>query len=94
MMKTIQVQVELCVCDVMYINEPVGEKANNLGSDQVQNKPWLEVGNFGFRKEVLYSSCSENKGTDQLHSYCEADMHLCFRICRLLVFPCGGLPGI
>ena len=22
--------------------------------------------------------------------YCEADMHLCFRICRLLVFPFGG----
>ena len=29
---------------------------------------------------VLY--CSEIKGTNQLHSYCEADLHLCFRICE------------
>ena len=34
--------------------------------------------------------CSENKGADQLRGYREADLHLCFRICRLLVFPCGG----
>ena len=43
-------------------------------------------------EEDLYYSSSENKGTDQLRSYmyCEADLHLCFRKCRLLVFPCGG----
>ena len=23
-------------------------------------------------------------------AYCEADLRLCFRLCRLLVFPCGG----
>ena len=34
--------------------------------------------------------CSKNKGADQLRGYREADLHLCFRICRLLVFPCGG----
>ena len=38
----------------------------------------------------LYYPCGENKGADQLGSYCEADLRLCFRICRLLVFPCGG----
>ena len=27
----------------------------------------------------------ENKG-----SYCEADLRLCFRLCRLLFLPCGG----
>ena len=26
--------------------------------------------------------CSENKGADQLHGYCEADLRLCFRICK------------
>ena len=31
-----------------------------------------------------------NKGADQLRSYCEADLRLCFRIGRLLVFLCGG----
>ena len=33
---------------------------------------------------------SENKGADQLRGYREADLRLCFRLCRLLVFPCGG----
>ena len=33
---------------------------------------------------------SENKGADQLRSYYEADLRLCFRHCRLPVFPCGG----
>ena len=43
-----------------------------------------------YKVEELYYPCSENKGADQLRSYCEADLRLCFRICRLLVFPCGG----
>ena len=41
-------------------------------------------------EEELYYPCSENKGADQLRSYCEADLRLCFRLSRLLVFPCGG----
>ena len=41
-------------------------------------------------EEELYYPSSENKGADQLRSYCEADLRLCFRICRLLVFPRGG----
>ena len=36
--------------------------------------------------EELYYPCSENKGADRLRSYCEADLRLCFRLCRLLVF--------
>ena len=38
----------------------------------------------------MYYPCSENKGADQLRSYWEADLRLCFPICRLFVFPCGG----
>ena len=43
-------------------------------------------------EEEWYYPSSENKGADQLRSYCycEADLRLCFRLCRLLVFPCGG----
>ena len=41
-------------------------------------------------EEELYYPSSENKGADQLRSYCEADLRLCFRLCRLLVFPCSG----
>ena len=40
-------------------------------------------------KELYYPS-GGNKGADQLRIYCEADLRLCFRLCRLLVFPCGG----
>ena len=35
----------------------------------------------------LYNPNSENKGTDQLRGYREADLRLCFGICRLLVLP-------
>ena len=38
----------------------------------------------------MYYPCSENKGADQLCAYREAGLHLCFRICKLLVFLCGG----
>ena len=38
---------------------------------------------------MYYPSC-ENKGADQLRDYREADLRLCFRLCRLLVFPWGG----
>ena len=38
----------------------------------------------------MYYPSSENKGDDQLCGYCEANLRLCFRLCRLLVFPWGG----
>ena len=47
-------------------------------------KFWSEV------EEELYYPSSENKGADQLRGYREADLRLCFRLCRLLVFPWGG----
>ena len=33
-------------------------------------------------KERLYYPYSENKGADQLRSYCAADLRLCFHICK------------
>ena len=41
-------------------------------------------------EEEMYYPSSENKGADQLRGYCEADLRLCFCLCRLLVFPWGG----
>ena len=38
----------------------------------------------------MYYPSSENKGADQIRCYREADLRLCFRLCRLLVFPWGG----
>ena len=43
-------------------------------------KVWIK------KVEVLYYQSSENKGADQLRGYREADLRLCSRICRLLVF--------
>ena len=41
--------------------------------------------------EKLYYACSETKGADQLHSFCEADLRLCFRLGKNLVFSrCGS----
>ena len=40
--------------------------------------------------EGLYYPCSENKGADQLRGYCEADLRLCFRICKKQVFSHRG----
>ena len=78
-------------------NEPLHEKTNNLGSDssdtnqavQSQNKArslklWIQV------EEELHYPCSKNKGADQPCSYCTADLRLCFRLCRLLIFPWGS----
>ena len=81
----------------MEICESVCEKTNNLGFDQVRHKPGCTVTEDGKRLEILdlesrgiVLSCSENKGVDQLRGYCEADLRLCFRIGKLLVFSCGG----
>ena len=46
------------------------------------------VRNLKFRikeEDELYYPCRENKGADQLCSYCTADLRLFFRLCRLLV---------
>ena len=40
--------------------------------------------------EGLYHLCSENKGADQLRGYREADLRLCFRICKKPVFSRRG----
>ena len=41
-------------------------------------------------EEGLYYLCSENKGADQLRGHREADLRLCFRLCKLLIFSCTG----
>ena len=47
-------------------------------------KIWIE------EVEGLYYQCSENKGADQLRGYREADLRLCFRICKNQVFSRRG----
>ena len=38
----------------------------------------------------MYYPCRENKGADQLRGYREADLRLCFRICKKPVFSKRG----
>ena len=62
---------------------------------EVRHKPgctlhrrWLETGNFGFRKQrncTIHVAKTKALITE-LRGYREADLRLCFRICRLLVF--------
>ena len=39
-----------------------------------------------YKVKELYYLCGENKGADQLRGNREADLRLCFRICKKLVF--------
>ena len=47
-----------------------------------------------WKVQEIYYPCGENTGSDQpgdqLRSYCEADLRLCFRLSKLLGLPCGG----
>ena len=56
-------------------NQPVQSQKQARGL-----KFWLYV------VEELYYPSSENKGADQLCSYCTADLRLCFCTCKNLVF--------
>ena len=78
------------------IYEPRHEKINNVGFIQVRHKQSSTRTEDCQRLETLekteelYYPFSENKGVDQLRSYCEADLRLCFRICKMFVFSCCG----
>ena len=81
-----------------FLVEDVRKKTSNLcfrpGQTQTslyKHRRWLEAGNFPLRKKRNCTiHVAKNKGADQLRSYCEADLHHCFRLCKLLVFSCNG----
>ena len=53
----------------------------------VQSQKMARILKFGIYEEaVLYYLVSENKGADQHHGYREADLCLCFCICKKPVF--------
>ena len=48
----------------------------------VQPQKMVRGWKFCIKKvEELYYPCSEMEGADQLRSYIEADLRLCFRLC-------------
>ena len=74
--------------DIQVRIEHVFEKTNNLGYGQVRHKSGCTVRGWKLRKK---RNCTIRVAkTKAMISYCEADLRLCFRLCRLLVFPCGG----
>ena len=54
------------------------------GTNQAVQLP--EMARRIYEVEKLYYPSSENKGADQLRGYRKADLRLCFRICKTLVF--------
>ena len=66
---------------------PTRSDTNQVVHSQKMVRAWKF---WNQKVKELYYLCSENKGTDQLRSYCEADLHLCFCLCRLLVFICSS----
>ena len=64
---------------------PNGSVTNRDAQAQINGKR-LEILDLASPVEGLCYPCSENKGADQLRSYCEADLRLCFRICKMLGF--------
>ena len=74
------------------------EKNNNFGfptssdtNQPVQSQKQARSLRFWiYEEEGLFYPCSENKDADQLCSYCTADLRLCFRMSRFLVFWCSG----
>ena len=74
-------------------NEPRREKTGLQGFRAGPTQTGLYILRKKFRIKVEEELCypsSENNGADQLCSYCTDDLCLCFRLCRLLVFPWGG----
>ena len=50
----------------------------------------LDLGSGGYVLLLLYYPSSENKGANHLHGYCEAEIRLCFSICKNQVFSWHG----
>ena len=64
------------------VRKPVFDTNRSLQSLKMARglKFWILVA------EGLHYPCGENKGADQLRGYREADLRLCFRICKKPVF--------
>ena len=83
-----------CLCTF----EPRSEKKRSSGfptrpdtNRAVQSQKMARGLKFRIQEEEgLYYLCSENKGADQLRGYREADLRLCFRICKKPVFSRRG----
>ena len=76
----------------LVVRKPVFEVSDQVRHNRaVQLQKMARGLKFGIKiEEGLYYLCSENKGADQLCSYREADLRLCFRICKKPFFSQRG----
>ena len=83
--------MKLCQMSQSYENLSSGSPTRSDTNRPVQQ--YKTASGLKFRiQEVkgLYYLYSKTKGADQLHSYCAADLHLCFCICKKQVFSHRG----
>ena len=72
---------------LQFLFEPRCEKTGLQGFQAARSLNMARGLKFRIKvEEVLYHPGSENKGTDQLRGCCEADLRLCFRVCKKPVF--------
>ena len=57
---------------------------HKLNCSATENGKMLEI--LYLVSRGIYQLCNEEKGADQLRGYREADLRLCFRICKKPVF--------
>ena len=78
------------------MRKPVSEFPTRSDTNQAVQPLKMSRG-MKFRIQVvegLNYPCSENKGADLLRGYREADLRLCFRICKKPVFLRRGSYGL
>ena len=76
-----------CFSDTTNESRSSGFPTRSDTNQPVQPQKMARVLKFRIYKvEGLYYPCSENKGADQLRGYREADLRLCFRICKNPVY--------
>ena len=66
---------------IFRVSDQVRHKLGCIATEDVQRLESLDM-----KVEGLYYLCSENKGADQLRGHREADLGLCFRLCKKPVF--------
>ena len=83
---------------IMLEIEPLHEKTKNscfrpgpTQTDGYGHRTRLEARNFRFKKKRNYTICvAKTKTLISCAVTAQLNLHLCFRICRSLVFLCGG----
>ena len=86
----------LSICQWSHDSPPWENRSSGLPTRSDTNrtvKPQKMVRDLKFRiwkAEGLYYPSGRNKGADQLRGYREADLRLCFRICKNPVFSRRG----